>query len=98
MRPHPRVSRVPTRKFSMRIFLPLILLAAIISAGCGGKKSTTTPTTTVVISPTTASVVLGQTQQFTPTVTNNTNTAVTWQVNGATGGNSVVGTISVNGL
>jgi hypothetical protein len=98
MRPHSRVSRALPRKSLMRIFLPIVLLAAAISAGCGGKKSTTTTTTTVTVAPTTASVVLNQTQQFTATVTNNTNTAVTWQVNGATGGNSVVGTVSVNGL
>jgi hypothetical protein len=32
------------------------------------------------------------------TVTGSTNTAVTWQVNGTTGGNATVGTININGL
>jgi uncharacterized protein (DUF1800 family) len=43
-------------------------------------------------------VRLGSTAQFTATVTGETNTAVTWQVNGVTGGSSAVGTISAAGL
>jgi DNA-binding beta-propeller fold protein YncE len=39
-----------------------------------------------------------QTQQFTATVQNTTNTAVTWQVSGVTGGNTTIGTISSAGL
>ncbi len=53
---------------------------------------------TVTISPKTANVVAGLSQQFTATVTNTTNTAVTWQVNNMTGGNATVGTISASGL
>src|SRR5205823_3005235 len=37
-------------------------------------------------------------QTFTATVTNTTNQAVTWQVNGITGGNTSVGTISTTGV
>src|SRR5438477_8256518 len=37
-------------------------------------------------------------QQFTATVTNTNNTAVTWQVNGVPGGNATAGTISSVGL
>jgi methionine-rich copper-binding protein CopC len=48
----------------------------------------------VSISPTSASLQSGQSQQFGATVTGCTNTAVTWQVNGVSGGNSSVGTIS----
>src|SRR5439155_16038186 len=44
------------------------------------------------------SVGAGGTQQFTATVRNTSNTAVTWQVNGVTGGNATVGTISSSGL
>ena len=43
-------------------------------------------------------VRLGSTAQFTATVTNTANTAVTWQVNGVTGGSSAWGTISAAGL
>ena len=53
----------------------------------------------VSVSPSSASVVAGSgTQAFTATVTNASNTAVTWKVNGTTGGNSTVGTISSSGL
>jgi uncharacterized protein (DUF1800 family) len=43
-------------------------------------------------------VRLGSTAQLTATVTNTTNTAVTWQVNGVTGGSTATGTISATGL
>jgi hypothetical protein len=39
-----------------------------------------------------------RTQAFTATVTNTTNTAVTWQVNNVAGGNAAVGTISTSGV
>lgn len=52
----------------------------------------------VSVSPSTASVPVTQIQQFTATVTGSTNTAVTWQVNGVTSGNSTTGTISTSGL
>src|SRR5205807_7707270 len=63
-------------------------------------KVTTTPTAAVnvTISPTSATVATRGTQQFTATVQNTSNTAVTWQVNGVTGGNATVGTISSSGL
>jgi hypothetical protein len=56
------------------------------------------PAATVSLSPLGPSVFLSATLQFTATVTNSTNTAVTWQVNGVTGGNSTTGTISASGL
>jgi len=43
-------------------------------------------------------VQLGEQQQFTATVTGSGNTAVTWQVDSAIGGNSTAGTISTTGL
>jgi len=52
------------------------------------------PSITVSITPTSASVRLNHTRQFTATVTNSSNAAVTWSVNGVSGGNSTVGTIS----
>lgn len=52
---------------------------------------------TVGISPTSASVLLGQSQQFTASVSGTTNTSVSWAVNGIAGGNNVVGTISSAG-
>lgn len=52
----------------------------------------------VAISPANPSVFVSATQQFTATVTNSSNTAVTWEVNGVTGGSSTTGTISASGL
>jgi parallel beta-helix repeat protein len=43
-------------------------------------------------------VLLGNTQQFTATITGTSNTAVSWSVNGVAGGNSTLGTISSTGL
>jgi uncharacterized protein YjdB len=56
------------------------------------------PPVTVTVSPASASVRIGRTQQFSATVQNSTNQSVTWQVNGVTGGNSKVGTVTAKGL
>jgi hypothetical protein len=76
----------------------LFSLTAILAAGCGGGSSTTTPIVYVTLSPLYVNVELGSTQQFTETTSGSANTAVTWQVNGITGGNSTYGTISATGL
>ena len=53
----------------------------------------------VTISPTSTSVQAGLgSQQFTATVANAGNKAVTWKVNGIPGGNATVGTVSAAGL
>jgi len=52
----------------------------------------------VTISPAAQSVAVNATQQFTASVTGNTNTTVAWSVNGTAGGNSTLGTISNAGL
>lgn len=52
----------------------------------------------VSVSPSSASVAEGGTQSFTATVTNSSNTEVTWKVNNVAGGNSTVGTISTAGV
>ncbi len=43
-------------------------------------------------------MAVGSTKQFTATVTGTSNTAVTWSVDGANGGNATTGTISASGL
>jgi len=76
---------------------PISLLIGI--AGCGNSHDPATmPIPVVSITPTSATVQIGHTQQFTATVQNSSNTAVTWQVNGTTGGDSSHGTISNSGL
>ena len=85
--------------FSMNRILFLIIAATLLWSSCGGKKSTPPAVgVAITISPTSASVAGGATQQFTATVTGSTNTAVTWQVNSATGGDTINGTISTTGL
>src|ERR1700756_5647803 len=87
------------------------LVAGLVQlAGCGGSGSGPSnggPSTQpppppapidVSVTPAAASVQTGGTQAFTATVTNTTNKAVTWQVNGITGGNTSVGTISTAGV
>lgn len=60
--------------------------------------TTPLPVVVITISPASVSVAVGATQQFTATVTGSPNTAVTWQVNGVTGGSTTTGTISTSGL
>ena len=61
-------------------------------------SSAAPPPVSVSISPATATLATGQTQSFTATVLNTTNTVVSWSVDGVAGGNSSVGTISTSGL
>jgi hypothetical protein len=75
----------------------------LFNSGCGGGSSTSTPTVTpsavrVTVQPSSVSVSNFRTQQFTATVTGSSNTAVTWQVNGVTGGSLKFGFISSTGL
>lgn len=81
-----------------RILFFIIISATLIWSSCGGKKSPPSTGVSITISPTSASVAGGATQQFTATVTGSTNTAITWQVNSATGGDAINGTISTTGL
>ena len=67
-------------------------------SACGGGGSTPPVNPTVTVSPATANVQEAGQQQFTATVSNTNDTNVTWQVNGVTGGNSTVGTITTAGL
>ncbi len=53
---------------------------------------------TVTIAPTRAPVTLKQQRQFSASVTGESNTTVTWLVDGVVGGNATVGSISAAGL
>ena len=52
----------------------------------------------VAVSPSAATLLPGNRQQFTARVLNTTNTAVTWSVDGVVGGNKTVGTITTAGM
>jgi hypothetical protein len=57
-----------------------------------------TSTVTLSVAPASSTLAPGGTQQFLATVTGASNASVTWEVNGATGGNATVGSISAAGL
>ena len=59
---------------------------------------TVTAATAVVVSPTSAAIAVNTIQQFTASVSGNANPAVTWSVDGVSGGNQSVGTITAAGL
>src|SRR5579863_7308227 len=82
------------------VFIAAAITIAFAS-GCGLSGSSSShppPNVTVTVQPAAASVPLGQTQQFTATVTGTSSSAVNWSVNGVAGGNAVTGTISSFGL
>jgi len=95
------------RKERVVYSISLILLTTLwISCGGGTSGSGTSgggpPQVAVTISPTSASLpnyINGSStaQKFTATVSNATNQAVTWEVNGIKGGNSTYGTIDSSG-
>jgi Protein of unknown function (DUF3443) len=77
-----------------------LVMGMTLLFGCGGGTNSggNTQTVAVSISPTSATVNVSGTQQFSATVTGTSNNSVTWQVNGTTGGDSTHGTISTAGL
>jgi hypothetical protein len=74
------------------------LVLTLTFSGCGSGSSSSGAQITVALAPASASVTTSGTAQFTGTVTGTSNTAVTWSVDGAAGGNATVGTISASGL
>ena len=77
--------------------LTATILSALVLPNCGG-GSPPPPPVTITVSPTSQRVPVGGTVAFLATVTNATNTMVTWRVNGVAGGNDKTGTISTTGL
>jgi|HubBroStandDraft_6_1064221.scaffolds.fasta_scaffold00009_101 hypothetical protein len=58
----------------------------------------TVPASTVTISPITAAVTPTENQQFQASISGTVSTAINWAVDGISGGNASVGTISTSGL
>jgi serine protease len=81
---------------------PTVTVTAVSSGNpslSGFAGVTITSPLSVAIAPSSANVLVATgTQSFTATVSNSSNTAVSWQVNGIPGGNATVGTISSSGL
>jgi hypothetical protein len=75
-----------------------VTLQATVPEFSGGPIDTqtfvvTAPSVTVGLSPATATVALNATRQFNGYAVGNVNGALTWQVNGVTGGSTATGTI-----
>jgi hypothetical protein len=77
----------------------LIGIAALMACG-GNPPGFGTGSTSIVITilPGSATLFLGQTQQFQAIVAGTSSTSVNWSVNGVAGGNATVGSISIGGL
>jgi len=91
---------VPAALISQGGTIPVTVANPGAGAGVSSPASFTItgPAEKVTISPASAQVTVNGLQQFAATVTNATNSAVTWSVNGVTGGTSASGTISSTGL
>src|SRR5271165_4606253 len=97
--------RVRNMKRAMLAAVAMLAIAAL--AGCGGngkggsgnfQQSFAGVNPTITVSPSTANVQPGTSQLFLVTVTGSLDDTVTWEVNGAVGGNPTVGTIDLNGI
>ena len=87
-----------SRTFSAFTCVCLTLVCLACVSGCG--KGGATEISSISITPTSASVGIGETTEFTATVnltntttTSSVSTVVTWEVNGVAGGNDSTGTI-----
>jgi hypothetical protein len=86
-----------TRLLALLVVVVAGLLSFSACGGGGGHTIVVPPT--VAITPTTGNVPVGGTANFSVSVTNATNTAVTWKVNGVAGGNATTtGSISATGV
>jgi chitodextrinase len=104
--------RWPTRIARHLVACSAVLAMAACGGGGGGDGGSTTSSSSssssssgttsavqVSVAPTSANVAVGTgSQTFSATVTNSSNTVVTWQVGGVTGGNTTVGLISTAGV
>ena len=79
-----------------------VLYFATFLAGCGGGSGAPTvqaaSPAAISISPSSSSVDVGTTRQYTVTTNGTTDNSVTWSVNNVQGGDASVGTISPTGL
>ena len=85
------------------IVVLLALAAGPWSFGCGAGGASQPPpqpppAIEVSVAPPSGSVVLGNQATFTATVTNTTDTTVSWSVNAVAGGNATLGTITTAGV
>src|SRR5438445_3096533 len=86
------------------VFIALLAEAAWTLGCTAGSVSPSPPSPSppppiaVTVNPTNASVLLGNQVTSTATVTNTSDTAVSWSINGVPGGNATLGTITSAGV
>ena len=113
MRPFPQAGRTisTTRILALArpealLFLAL-LTAGACTLGCAGvgvgtvappPPPPTSPSISVTVTPSSAPVILGNSQTFTATVANTSDSTVAWSVNGVPGGTAAAGTITAAGV
>ena len=89
-------------KFKTRLSVLWLLFALVVPfTGCStGTKSSGPPPSVIAVQLNQSAVTLapGAQEQFTATVTGTSNTAVTWSVDGTSGGNASMGTVGSTGL
>ena len=94
------------RKCQNFLFISAFLVFPLLLVSCGGGAATSTDppsggggtgTASVTIGPSRAALTTGQTQTFAATVTGNSVTTVTWEVDSIPGGNASVGTVTAAG-
>jgi hypothetical protein len=97
----------PVKKCQNLLFISAFLIFPLLLVGCGGGSASSTDpspggggngTASVTIGPSRAALTTGQTQTFVATVTGNTVTTVTWEVDSMPGGNTSVGSITTAGV
>jgi hypothetical protein len=88
-----------------KVLAAILLAMSAWTLGCGGggagsvaPSSPSPPSITISITPSSGSVLLGESLSFSASVSNTTNKSVTWSVNGVVGGLSLTGTITADGV
>jgi hypothetical protein len=83
----------------LALFATLVISMGVVACKKAAAPATTPPVVAITIFPTATQMVLPSgTINFSETVTNTTNTAVTWEVNGNLGGDTTDGLISTTGV
>jgi hypothetical protein len=101
MRPFPQSSE---KRFSAaRIAVSVLVTAGAWTSGCNGGGASSPPpppppSIGVTVTPTSGTVILGNQVTFTATVTNTTDTTVSWNVNGIADGSATLGMITSEGV
>lgn len=75
-----------------------LLVLLLLLTGCGGGNSQVVTPTISLVNPVATTIAAGSSLQLSAVVANSDNTTVLWYVNNIPGGNSIVGTITPQGL